>query len=391
MEIKFVHFLSIVISLFMPKNSKNKKIAFFVPSLNGGGAERVMLILANKFSENDFRIDLILAKKEGPYLSEVGPKVNIVDLKSSNVPQGLFPLIKYLKKEKPDVLISTLAHANVVAVLAKILSRTKTKIIARVTNTFSEALKNNTFFIKIILFFGVSIFYRFADEIVAGSEGAADDLSKTIKISRNKIRVICNPTDVEKIRKECEEIPNHPWLKNKTMPVILAAGRLTVEKDYPTLFKAFSILSEKNNFRLIILGEGKKRGELEELVEMLRLQDKINMPGFVKNPFSYMCRCDVFVLSSITEGLPNTLIEAMACGTPVVSTDCPSGPREILDNGRFGRLVEVGNEKELSRAILETLKNPPNPTELKNRVEKKFSLENTVEKYLNIIKKYSDI
>lgn len=370
----------------MPKNSKNKKIAFFVPSLNGGGAERVMLILANKFSENDFEVDLILVKKEGPYLSEVSPEVNIVDLKSSNVPQSLFPLIKYLRKENPDVLISTLAHANVVAVLAKILSRTKTKIIVRVTNTFSEALKNNTFFIKIILFLGVSIFYRFADEIVAGSEGAADDLAKTIKISKNKIKVICNPTDVEKIGKECEKIPDHPWLKNKTVPVILAAGRLTVEKDYPTLFKAFSILSEKNNFRLIILGEGKKRRELEELVEMLGLQDKIDMPGFVKNPFAYMHNCDVFVLSSITEGLPNTLIEAMACGTPVVSTDCPSGPREILDNGKYGKLVKVGDEKALANAILETIKNPLDSSELIKRVNENFSLEKSVEGYMNIIK-----
>jgi glycosyltransferase involved in cell wall biosynthesis len=166
----------------------------------------------------------------------------------------------------------------------------------------------------------------------------------------------------------------------------LAVGRLTVEKDYPTLIKAFSILSEKNNFRLIILGEGKKRSELESLIKRLELQEKIDLPGFTRNPYVYMRNCDIFVLSSATEGFPNTLIEAMACGTPVVSTDCPSGPREILDNGKFGKLVKVGDEKSLAEAILETIKNPLSSEELINRVREKFSLKEAIKKYLDIIR-----
>jgi glycosyltransferase involved in cell wall biosynthesis len=376
----------------LKNNVSKKKISLFIPSLKGGGAERAMLNLANELSiDNNFKVDLVLIERAGTYLAEVKSRVNIVDLKSSNVPKSLFPLIKYLKKEKPDILISTLSHASVVSILATMLSKSKAKTIVRMANTFSKVLKNINFPVRMILFFGVKIFFRFADEIVAVSDGVADDLAKTIKISRDSIKVIYNSTDVEKIRKKCEESADHSWLKNKTTPVVLAVGRLTIEKDYPALIKAFSILSEKNNFRLIILGEGKKRNELENLIKKLELQEKIDLLGFTRNPFVYMRNCDVFVLSSATEGFPNTLIEAMACGTPVVSTDCPSGPREILDNGKFGKLVKVGDEKALAEAILETIKNPLSSEELINRVREKFSLEEAIKKYLDIIQKYLDI
>lgn len=364
-----------------------KKISLFIPSLKGGGAERAILNLANELSvDSNFKVDLVLIGKAGTYLAEVQSRVNIVDLKSSNVPKSLFPLIKYLKKEKPDILISTLSHASAVSILATMLSRSKTKTIVRMANTFSKVLKNINFTERMILFWGVKIFFRFANEIVAVSDGVADDLAKTIKISRSKMKVIYNSTDIEKIKNKYKESITHPWLKNKTNPVILAVGRLTVEKDYPTLIKAFSILSEKNNFRLIILGEGKKRSELESLIKKLELQEKIDLPGFTRNPFVYMRNCDIFVLSSATEGFPNTLIEAMACGTPVVSTDCPSGPREILDNGKFGKLVKVGDEKSLAEAILETIKNPLSSEELINRVREKFSLKEAIKKYLDIIR-----
>lgn len=376
----------------MPRNNKDKKVALFIPSLKGGGAERAMLNLANEFSKKDaFKVDLILSMKEGTYLAEVNDKVNIVDLKAINVPRSLFPLIKYLRKEKPNVLISTLAHASVVSVLANILSGAKAKIVIRMANTFSQVLKNIAFFPRTILFYGVKIFFRFADEIVTVSGGVADDLSRETKISRDRMRVIYNSTDVDKIEDKCKESVDHPWLKNKITPVILSVGRLTVEKDYPTLIRAFAILSEKSNFRLIILGEGKKRDELSELIRKLNLQDRIDMPGFVKNPFAYMANCDVFVLSSATEGLPNTLIEAMACGVSVVSTDCPSGPREILDNGKYGKLVQVGDDDALAKAILETISNPLSEGELKGRIRENFSLEKNVGKYMDIIKKYLDI
>lgn len=378
----------------MPEKTINKiKIALFVPSLKGGGAEKAMLNLANEFSKIDkFEIDLILCMKEGPYLSEVQNKIRIINLKSSTVPKSLFPLAKYLRNEKPAILISTLSHASAVSVLARIISRSKVKIIIRMANTFSKVLKNIiSRFNRIILFYGVKYSFPLAEEIIAVSGGVADDLARVIKIPRDRIKIIPNSVDINKIEMLCQESTDHKWLKNKTVPVILAVGRLTPEKDYPTLIKAFSILSRENDFRLIILGEGKKRYELEEMIQKLNLKEKISMPGFVENPFCYIKNCDVFVLSSDTEGSPNTLIEAMACGVPVISTDCPSGPREILDNGRYGKLVKVGDEKALADAILETFKNPVKAELLKERIKKSFSLEKAAQEYLNVIQKYVNI
>lgn len=375
----------------MQKNNRSK-IAFFVPSLMGGGAERAILNIANEFGGKGVfeKTDLVLVKKEGVYLAEVRSEVNVVDLKSGNVPRSLFRLIKYLRREKPDVLVSTLTHASALTVLAKMLARSKTKIIIRLANTFSEVLKNLGFFDRKILFYGVKFTFPFADEIVAVSGGVADDLAREINFPREKISVVFNSVDLKKIEKKCQEPANHPWLRNKTFPILLAVGRLTVEKDYPTLLRAFSIAVKQKDLRLIILGEGKKRRELEEMIVKMGLQNKIDMPGFVGNPYVFMSRCDLYVLSSKTEGMPNTMIEAMACGMPVASTDCPSGPREVLDDGKYGKLVKVGDENALAEAILNTLKNPPNVLKTKKRIKEKFYLEKGAEKYLNIIQKYLD-
>ncbi|MCD6528135.1 glycosyltransferase [bacterium] len=361
------------------------KISFFLPSLRGGGAEKVFVTLANEFAKRNFKVDLVLAQKEGPYLKEVSEKVRMVNLKAKRVLYSLLPLIKYLKKEKPDVLISTLDHANIIAILAKLISRVQTKIIVRVANTLSLSLKGTKFHKRWLRLYGVKIFYPFADKIIAVSKGVADDLVKRSKIPRKKIKVIYNPTDFEKIQEKMKENTGHPWLDRKECPVILGIGKFHQQKNFPLLLKSFALLRKKRKIKLIILGEGKERKDLENLIRKLNLQEDVDLPGFKENPYSFLAKADVYVLSSLWEGFPNTLLEALACGTPVVSTNCLSGPAEILENGKYGKLIPINNERALAKAIEETLESPLNSKILEEKA-KDFGLKKIAKEYLKLFK-----
>ncbi len=365
------------------KNSESK-IALFIPSLRGGGAERVFVNLANEFSNRGLNVDLILTEKVGPYIQNLSREINIVDLNSKRALSSLFPLIKYIKKEEIDVLISALPHLNIITILANTFSLNKVKVIVTEHNYFSEEQKSVSFLKRVITKLFIKLIYGKAKAVVAVSQGVADDLVENISIKRSNLYVIYNPINIEIISKESKKEVEHKWLKNKKRPVILSVGRLTKQKDFPTLIKAFAKLREKKEIKLIILGEGEDREKLEILIKELKLENDINMRGFVDNPYSYMLNSDVFVLSSIYEGFGNVLVEAMACGTPIVSTDCLSGPAEILENGEYGRLVPVGDINALVRAIKETLKNPIDKKIIQERA-KYFSTENAVEKYLKLI------
>jgi glycosyltransferase involved in cell wall biosynthesis len=356
----------------------NRKIAFFIPSLRGGGAERVFVTLANEITKRGFNADLVLAQKEGPYLRDVSSKVNIVDLKSKRILFCLFPLIKYLKGEKPLSLFSTIHHINIISALAGIISMPNTKIIIRTPNYFSlSASKKELFLAK--------FFYKRANKIIAISEGVKKDLASSLKLSPNKIITIYNPIDISSVLEKSKENSSHKWFKNKETKALLGVGRLTEQKDFSTLIQAFAIVKSHNSsVKLIILGEGKERENLKNLIRELRLENDVDIPGFVNNPYSYMANSDIFVLSSKYEGFGNVLVEAMACGTPVVSTDCPSGPSEILNNGKYGKLVPVEDVNALAEAIEETLENPIEKEILQERA-KYFSVEKAVNEYLKLI------
>jgi len=199
------------------------------------------------------------------------------------------------------------------------------------------------------------LFFRFADTVVAVSHGASNDLIQSRIATTEQVRVIYDPVITHDILQKARESIDHSWFRQKKIPIILGVGRLTELKDYPTLIKAFAGVRVKLPARLVILGEGEDRPRLESLVRNLELEKEVAMPGFVDNPFAYMARASVFVLSSLLEGLPNVLIQAMAVGTPVVSTNCPNGPREILGDGKYGILVPVGDVERLSQAIVDTL------------------------------------
>jgi glycosyltransferase involved in cell wall biosynthesis len=229
----------------------------------------------------------------------------------------------------------------------------------------------------------VKRFYPLADAVVACSKGVAEDLVQNMKVPRERVHVIYNPTDPE-IEAKAQEPVDHPWFKNSKIPVILCVARLAPEKDLPTLIRAFSIVRKERPAKLVILGEGSERAKLEALVKELGLEGDVWMPGFVDNPFKFMKRATVFALSSKFEGFGMVIAEALAVGTPVVSTDCPSGPAEILGGGKWGKLVPVGDYEKLAEAILETIENPPDREKLKER-GRDFSLDRIGQQYLQLI------
>ncbi|MFB2938669.1 glycosyltransferase [Aerosakkonemataceae cyanobacterium BLCC-F154] len=359
-------------------------LAIFLMDLGGGGAERVMINLAHGFAECKLNVDLVLVKPEGPYLSQISPQINLVHLKSSRLILSLPSLVRYLEENQPKVLLSALEDTNFVALWARKLANVSTKVVVTVHNHLSQEAENATSFKRRMTPTLVKWFYPLADRVIAVSEGVAKNLIE-LGVPSEKTTWIYNPIVSKEMLEKLQEPVSHPWLLPNQPPVILGVGRLTKQKDFATLIRAFAQVKQEYPAKLIILGEGNEQKNLTNLVLELNLTEDVVFPGFVANPYSYMAHASVLVLSSAWEGFGNVLVEAMAAGTPVVSTDCESGPAEILAQGKYGKLVPVGNVESMAQAILTTLKNPPNSNILKQRSED-FSLTNAIIKYQEVLK-----
>ena len=365
----------------------NGRVALFLPTLHGGGAERMMLNIAKGLSERGIETDLMLASAEGPFLRHIPANVRVVDLRAPRVLASLRPLAVYLRRNQPVSLLSTLGHANIVALWARRMANVRTKIVIREANTLSHSSRHAQHIKGRLSPVLMRMFYPWADDIVAISRGVARDLSLKTGLPAESIRVIHNPAVTPELVARAKEPLGHPWYSPGEPPVLLGAGRLVRQKDFPTLIRAFRIVKESRPARLIILGEGDERERLWFLVRELGLENDVSLPGFVENPQAYMARSAVFVFSSAWEGFGNVLVEAMAAGTPVVSTDCESGPGEILQNGAYGRLVPVGDVTALADAISATLRSPLTPKKLKERALE-FSLERVIEEYAALLTRF---
>ncbi|HPD07177.1 MAG TPA: glycosyltransferase [Candidatus Bipolaricaulis sp.] len=362
-----------------------EKIALFLPSLHGGGAERVMVNLARGFAERGLNVDLVLAKAEGPYLSQVPSNVRVVNLGVNRTLYSLLGLVRYLKQEQPKATLSALNHANIIAIWARLLSRVKTCLIVSEHNALSQSIENTTSVRAKLIPLLIKIFYPKADAVVAVSHGVAEDLIARTGLPSEKVKVIYNPVVAPEVFSKANEPLEHPWFQEGEPPVILGVGRLTTQKDFPTLVRAFVLVRKEHAARLMILGDGEDRPKLEALIRELGLEKDVAMPGFVDNPCKYMKRAALLVLSSRWEGFGNVLVEAMACGTPVISTDCPSGPAEILEGGKWGRLVPMGDDAALAQAVLTTLAEPRQLQAAQQRMRERFGLEAVVEQYLDVL------
>jgi glycosyltransferase involved in cell wall biosynthesis len=365
-------------------NSENKKIAIFMPSLFGAGGQRSMLNLAHGIADKGFDVDLVLAVKEGEFLSDVRDTVNLVDLKASRALTSLPALIRYLRNEQPDAMLSVFGYVNIVSIWAWRLASVNTKLFVNEQNTVSQEAGNASNFRQRMTPGMMKRFYPMADGIIVVSNGVRDDMAQVTKIPQEDITVIYNPSVMASEVLEKAKAPlDHPWFKPDQPPVLVAVGRLEQQKDYPMLIKAFSRIRETQPARLLILGEGRDRSSLESMISELGLNQDVSLPGFVSNPYAYLSRAALFVFSSGWEGLPTVLIEALCCGTKAVSTDCPSGPKEILKDGKYGQLTPVGDAEAFASAIISSLNNhtPKPPAES----WQPYELGTIVDQYTNLL------
>lgn len=330
--------------------SNGKRLAVFAPSMVGGGAERGAVKLAEGFAQRGFDVDLVLAAAEGPRLAEVPPEVRVVDLKARRVLTSLPSLARYLRREKPLAVASVLDHTNVVALWARKLAGYPGRVVVIEQNTLSVAAAHATRRRTKLMPRLVTRFYPWADYVVGVSAGVIEDLNQVATLDPEKVRVIFNPIVTDDLEEKALAPVDHPWFEDGSS-VFVAAGRLRPQKDFPTLLRAFAALRSRRSARLLVLGEGPERENLEALVEELGIGDDVQLPGATSNPYAYMARSAAFVLSSRWEGLPTVLVEALRCGVPVIATDCPSGSREILADGRYGTLVPVGDVEGLALAM----------------------------------------
>lgn len=328
-----------------------KHLAIFVPSMAGGGAERSMLRLADGLATRGFAVDLVLARAEGPYLSEVTDRVRLVDLKAPRVLFCLPALMRYLRSHRPDALLSTLDYANIIALWARRLTGIPKTLVINDQNTISitsrHARQRRQQWVPML----AKQFYPWANHIIGNSQGVADDLQRVIGKANQQIEVLYNPVVTPELAAKVTASLSHPWLEADQPPFFLAVGRLTQQKDFPTLIRAFAQVRKHRSAKLLILGEGPDRAMLETLVKELGLEQEVSLYGFVENPYVFMKRAKAFILSSRWEGLPTVLIEALFCGVPTIATDCPSGPREILAGGKYGKLIPVQDEAALAEAL----------------------------------------
>ena len=389
------------------ENTARKRIAFAIADLSGGGAERSTLGIARGLIARGYAVDLVLFDDTNAYPDETPREARLFVLRSAGERRfrawvrrapgfgirqtlrlcvwsiGLIGTVRsiaaYIDRERPDFLLPALAPAKVAAILACFFVTSRPVLIPVMRN---DAM-NRPLLLRVLY----RLLFPAADRIVAVSEGVADSLVRTLGVPSEKIETIYNPVTRPQIHTLASEPPDHPWLSQPGPPVILAVGRLHPAKDFPTLLRAFHRVSRNRPARLIILGEGTERRRLERFVRRMGMAESVSMPGWVANPYAFASRASVFAMSSRYEGLPRALIEALACGCPAVSTNCPSGPAEILCEGEIGPLVPVGDDTALAAAVEQLLDNPPDRAMLRARAQC-FSLDASAEGYDRLIRAF---
>ncbi len=365
--------------------ASTKRLAVFLATSGHSGVDRVMTNLIREFAGRGLEVDLLRVANHGPYPDETQPGLRIVDLGASHVNSSLPAVARYLRRRRPHAMLSDKDRVNRVALLARRLSGVKTRAAVRVGTTVSINLSRRGWFHRKMQYFSIRRIYPWADAIITPSRGAADDLARIAGISRERIRILPSPVGGDHADRQAAEPVDHPWFKEPDAPpIILGVGELCARKDFSTLIRAFALVRRETRARLVILGKGRRRERLEALARDLGVESDLSMPGFVSNPFSYMSKASVFALTSVCEGAPVVLMEALSLGVPVVSTDCPSGPGEILQNGRYGPLVPVGSSEMLAREILNTLTKPLDPETLKSAASP-YRIAESANRYLEAL------
>nr|WP_218915048.1 glycosyltransferase [Desulfurivibrio alkaliphilus] len=332
------------------------------------GVDRVVQNLLPEFGRTSHRFDLLQIRGHGPYLEEVPDNVRVIRLPVSSKKTVLPCLLWYLWRHRPQAMLTANHELNRALLLARRLTGVPTRVVIRMGMSVTAKGKDLKPAQRKALFASMRRWYPLADAAVTPSQGVADDLIEIAGVQPERLSVIRNPIVNARFFRLAAEPVAHPWYGKADNPVILGVGSLEPRKDFATLIQAFALVRRDRRCCLIILGKGRQRSELLALAAQLGVADDVDLPGFDPNPYRHMQQAGLFVLASQREGASAVIVEALACGTPVVSTDCPSGPAETLANGRYGRLVPVGDVQAMAQAINATLKAPPDPDFLRQAV-----------------------
>jgi glycosyltransferase involved in cell wall biosynthesis len=370
-------------------------ISLFLDNMNEGGVQRATVNLARGFIALNIEVDIVLLNHTGPFLKQLPPGVKIVDLENPRLRKSILKLAQYLQERQPDALIASLHYNTEIAILSKLYARVKTKIavcehgslsalpvvspsLKNLADVLGIAPSNPTTLVRML--------YPFADKVIGVAKGTSEDVAMLIGQS-SKLYTIYNPVIAPELLAKAKAPVSHPWLQQNSVPVVLATGRLEAQKDFTMLIQAFARVRKLKPARLMILGTGSERVQLEELICQLGVEADVELPGFVDNPYAYMSRAAVFALSSNWEGLGNVLIEAMASGAPVVSTNCKSGPAEILNYGQYGDLVPVGDSHAMAEAILRVLSGQIKSVDA--AWLEQFTIDAVAKRYLEVLDLYA--
>ena len=367
-------------------DASRRRVAIFMPtppSQHGGGAERVMMGVADGLAQRGFAVDFLVNRMSSACWGTMPPEVRLRSLHTWRY-TCLPGLLKYIAREQPNALLTTMKSANLTALIAKKFFAPKLRLVIHQASPFSGEF-GITGARQRLAMRGIKWLMPTADAIVALNHNMAADMEEVAPRARDRVVVIHDPFDIDDIVARSRCPVEHPWLtEGRSAPVIVTAARLHPKKDLSTLLRAFAVVVKQRPARLIILGEGPELELLTDLAARLEIDQSTDFAGFKANPFPFMARADLFALSSVIEGFGGVLVQAMACGTPVVSTNCPFGPWEILADGELGRLSPVGDHEGLARSIVDTLDNPIAPERLVAGA-RRYSAESTIDAYVEAL------
>lgn len=360
------------------------KIAILVSFSGQGGVERMIANLSAALIDLGVELDILLIKDKGPHAANLPERARKIHLGSKHTATSIFAVARYLREERPDAMLAVKHRGILAALRARRLAGTDTPISGRLGTTVSVPLAAGSWLKRALWYRAMRRFYPMLKSVIAVSEGVAGDIRNITGLDGDQLKVVRNPVINDDLLSKATAPLDYPAMIDQQGPIILGAGRLTRQKDFPTLLRAFARFADERDAHLIILGDGEDRDALLALATDLGVLSRVSLPGFQTNPWCWMRRANVFALSSLWEGSPNSLTEALALGVPVVSTDCPSGPRELLQNGNIAPLVTMGDDQALAEAIEQMIDNPPSATTLQAAVAA-YRAETSARRYLQAL------
>lgn len=367
---------------------RGDRITIIIHEMTGGGVERMMARLASGLSDIGLQVEVVAFNISGKMAAEFPQHVNLVELKKRSVIGKVKEFHDHICRYKPDYIISAVQIPNFVAFWSNFFALSTAKVVLTQRGMGGEPCDPASG-IKAKLFrVAIRFAYRHADAVVAISKAVASELETQVRVPRRRLHIIYNPVMTKELHAKYAERGDHPWFSDHRIPIILGVGRLSVEKGFDTLIAAVSRVAANRKVRLIIVGDGQERERLQKLVVELKATQFISLVGYRDNPFAYMSKASLFVLPSLTEGFGNVLVEALGAGIPIVSSDCPGGPREILADGQYGILVPPRDSKVLAAAIETALDSETSPEILKSRAAQ-FSAGRSVSQYVRLLESLS--